>query len=280
LGPRLWNALPTPSTRPLSEQITLDRKIVITEDIGLHCVWSDRTIWIKPIPAYLGSWAWWVWVLDWGGDAVGETERTEKEELYRTALGFLKTWGGLVRRRSDWGIARREGLVEGEEDVVTFERFVAFISAFDGVRDSDVSVRWRFGELNLSALNFHSFLFLRHWHRNRWESRYGAFFERFFPVVLFMFALFSVILSAMQVIVGAEQLKMQEMEGKFGNGGLRRTIGIFVWCGTEAIGWSLAFGILFVVWWIVISSIEAWKRNKMERKWKSKWRDEEEGKVA
>jgi hypothetical protein len=265
LGEKLWWVGPTPELKSLSEQMTLERNICITEDPNMHCIWTENTSFLKPIPAYLCSFAFWEYLLDPLNDGGDEEER---ERLRATALGFLRTYARLVQRRSDFNIAVRNDLVPAK---VEFEEFIRFISSFDNIPDSQISIRWRFGELILDALNFHSLIHLRKYHLNRYESRYGPYFQRFFPVVLFMFALFSVALSAMQVILGAHQLK-EESQDK----GLRRTTGIFIWFGTEAIAWSVAFGAVFVIWWVCISGGEAWKRRKVQRRMKRKLKEDGE----
>jgi hypothetical protein len=246
------------TVKPLSEQLTIGRKFQVTEDPSLHCVWTDDIIFLKPLPAYLSSHAFWQFLVDPLNSDVIPDERTR---LVATSLGFLRTYGNLIQRRSDFNVARRHELLSSFGNT-TFEDFITFIMAFDSVPDSAVSMRWHFGELNLDALNFHSVLLLRKWHRNRFESRYSAYFQRFFPVVLFMFALFSVMLSAMQVILAAQPLRDTD------NKGFKKTIGVFIWFGTESIGWSLAFGGLFVIWWLVIASGEAWQRHVRQNVWK------------
>lgn len=163
----------------------------------------------------------------------------QRERLRATSLGFLRIYACLIQRRSDFNLACRHDLLPPCNGNTTFEAFVAFVSAFDMVLDKAVSSRW---------------------HLNRFESRYTAYFQRFFPVVLFIFALFGVALSAMQVILGARQLWDAD------NKGLKKTLGVFVWFATETIGWSIAFGLPFVIWWICVSSVEAWKRRKVEKR--------------
>jgi hypothetical protein len=123
--------------------------------------------------------------------------------LKATSLGFLTTYAALIQWRSDFNLARRHDLLASFPDL-TFEAFVAFVSTFNDVPSGAMSSRWRYGLIPLDALNFHSALRLRRWHLNRFESRYGAYFSRLFPVVLFVFAVFSVMLSAMQVILAAK----------------------------------------------------------------------------
>ncbi|KAF3048373.1 hypothetical protein E8E12_011739 [Didymella heteroderae] len=254
LGDKLWWAGPSPEIVSLSQQLVLDRTIRITEDPEVHCLWAEGIVYLKPIPAYLTSHAFWEYLCE---RVAGDDGPEERERLRATSLGFLRTYARLIQRRSDFNLARRHDLLPTyKSGNMTFEAFVAFISAFDSVSDKAVSSRWRYGLLQLDALNFHSVIHLRRWHLNRFESRYAVYFQRFFPVVLFIFALFSVALSAMQVILGAKQLWDTD------NKGLKKILGLFVWFATESIGWSIAFGLLFVVWWICISSVEVWKRRK------------------
>jgi hypothetical protein len=265
LGEKLWWVGPTPEIKSLSGQVTLERKICITEDPSMHCIWTENIIFLKPIPAYLCSFAFWEYMLDASNSSV---EPDEREKLNATALGFLRTYARLVQRRSDFTLAVRLELLPSNVD---FESFIQFIKSFDAVPDRDISIRWRFGELTLAALNFHSLIHLRRYHLSRYESRYSAYFQQFFPVVLFIFALFSVALSAMQVILGAQQLKNTENEK------LKTTLGSFIWFGNEAIGWAIAFGAVFVIWWIGISSGEAWKRHRMRKRMCKRLKGEVEG---
>lgn len=264
LGEKLWLAGPHPTIRPLSEQLTIGRKIQLTEDPSLHCVWTDDLIYMKPIPAYIASYAFWESILDTSNQSVTPEDR---ERLRLTSLGFLKSYASLLQRRSDFIIAQKHDLLASFNHV-TYEEFIRFIMCFDTVPNVSISSRWQCGELVLDALNFYSAIHLRKWHRNRFESRYGAYFQRFFPAVLFLFAVLSVVLNSLQVILSGEQLKPTD------NKGLESSIGLFIWFSTEAAGWSLAFGVVFLLWWIVISSAEAFKRRRNQKAWKKKLKAE------
>ncbi|KAF2821054.1 hypothetical protein CC86DRAFT_373950 [Ophiobolus disseminans] len=264
LGEKLWWAGPTPDIVSLSQHMVLDRKIQVTEDPSVHVLWVETILFVKPLPAYLTSFAFWEYLMDRENSDIGLEERNL---LIATSLGFLKTYARLIQRRSDFNLARRHDLL-GAFDNISFEAFIAFIASFDNIPDRAISSRWRYGLIQLDALNFHSVIHLRRWHLNRFESRYSTYFSRFFPVILFIFALLSVMLSAMQVIIGAKQIWETD------NKGLKRTLGIFVWSGTEAIGWCLAFGVLFVLWWIAISTNEAWGRRKAQKKVRKTLKDE------
>ncbi|KAF2262190.1 hypothetical protein CC78DRAFT_535068 [Lojkania enalia] len=260
LGEKLWWSGPTIDLKPLSEHVTIDFRIQVTEDPTLHCVWTDNIIFIKPLPLYLCSYAFWEYLLDTSNNSISPEER---QRLRMTSLGFLKSYARLIQHRSDFNLARKLDLL-GSFDGISFEEFTRFIMAFDELPDAAVNIRWRFGELCLDSLNFFSAFYLRKWHRNRYEQRYGAYFQRFFPVVLFMFALFSVSLSAMQVILGGRQLWDTD------NKGLKKALGLFEWFSIESIAWSLAFGVLFMIWWICISTAEALKARKTKKGLKEK----------
>lgn len=250
LDQKLWNTGPAPSVKTLSHQLTFERRVVVTENPSLHLVWTNNNmLYLKPLPAYLCSYAFWEYISDTTVESINADERGR---LRATALGFLRSYAMLIRHRSDFNIARRYELLASFNGT-SFEAFIRFISSFDDVLDKDTSPRWRFGELQLDGLNMHSGIWLHRYHFNRFESNHGVYFQRFFPVTLFLFASFSVILSAMQVILAGRQLWDTD------NKGLRLSVRTFEWFSIEAIGWALGFGILFVTWWICMACNEGWK---------------------
>jgi hypothetical protein len=264
MGEKLWWAGPTPGIVSLSQQTVLERRIQITEDPAVHLLWVEGILYVKPVPSYLTSYAFWDFLMDTTNGDISDEDRTR---LIATCLGFLKTYSSLIQRRSDFVLAKKHDLLISLGNV-SFEAFVAFIASFDNVPEHAISSRWRYGLIQLDALNFHSALQLRHWHLNRFEARWATYFSRFFPVLLFIFALLSVMLSAMQVIIGAKQ--MWETDNK----GFRRVLGVFVWFGTEAIGWSLGFGAFLAIWWIAVMFNEVWHRRRMQKMTKRKLRTE------
>jgi hypothetical protein len=265
LGERLWRAAPNPDVKSLSRQLTFDRRIVITEDPSLHLVWTDNIIYIKPLPAYLTSYAFWQYLLDPSNDSIDSDQR---QRLIATSIGYLQSYAYLIRHRSDFNLARRHELLASFPSI-TFETFIKFITPFSTLPSKLSSPRWHYGEISLEGLNAHSLIFLHRWHLNRFESSYRAYFQRFFPAVLFIYALFSVMLSAMQVIIAGRQL-LEETDNK----GLKKSVGIFEWFSIEAIGWSMGFGIVFLLWWVWITSTEAWKKMKIRKRVKRRLMEE------
>jgi hypothetical protein len=263
LGSKLWWVDPTPAIVSLTQHAVLERRLQVTEDPSVHMLWVEGILFVKPLPAYLASYAFWEFLLD-PTSALGAEERAR---CVATSLGFLKTYAALVRRRSDFEMARKHELLWGLGDV-SFEEFVAFIKGCEEVSDQAISERWRYGLLHLDALNFHSVLRLRRWHLNRYEARWATYFSRFFPVVLFLFAVFSVMLSAMQVIIASKQ--MWDTDNK----GLKKMLGVYVWFATEAIGWSLGVGAFLIVWWVGATTNEVVHRRRMQRRAKKRMKEE------
>ncbi len=121
-------------------------------------------------------------------------------ELRRAALGYLRTYRHLVRHESDFRIAERENLVPPG---IEWPQFVAFTSAFGRVRDDDVTLRYRYGQLRLTRLNLWAKVALRRWTFHKFTWQYADIFSRFYAPILFIIGILSVVLSAMQVGVQA-----------------------------------------------------------------------------
>ncbi len=78
---------------------------------------------------------------------------------------------------------------------------VRLFAKFRSCPDSEVSPRYRYGELRLGRLNFWAKIFLRRFvfHKVQTHYAYNVYFARFYAPIIFLFAFFTVILSAMQV---------------------------------------------------------------------------------
>ena len=68
-----------------------------------------------------------------------------------------------------------------------------------------MSGRYRYGELRLTRLNLYAPLLLRKFHYEQVHGQNGDFFGRLYGPVLFVFAVVSIILNAMQVELAVEQ---------------------------------------------------------------------------
>ena len=203
LAPRLWMMTMQSSSNisPLHRQRVKGREVIVTEDPRLHLVWYYNRIYIKPLPRYLLSHAFWQKYLLSPTSPLG----SQRETVQRAALGYLRTYYHLIKHESDFRIATSKDLCLIPEGV-SWEQFCNFSSTFDIIQDYEVSERYRYGEIRLSRLNFYSKLFLFKTHFQRVDGQYGAYFARFYGSFLFTFGIFSVLLNAMQVEMAFEQL--------------------------------------------------------------------------
>lgn len=199
----LWLAGLPNAARPLHRQVLLGRSILITEDPNEHLVWFETKIFIKPLPEYLLNCKFWDEFL------------CSDNGLYRSACGLLLSYAWLVRYQSDLNIAKESNLVP---KTIEWPQWVAFMDHFlDGIdlqTLSDVDERYKYGELRLTRLNtiyrifppkFSAATFVRGYMSG--STWYNAFFERHFRWLIAVFAILSVLLSALQVGLATRMLQ-------------------------------------------------------------------------
>ena len=203
MAPKLWvmSTQSSANISPLHHQRVKGREVIITEDPRLHLVWIYDRIFIKPLPQYLLSYAFWrVYLVDKNSPLQGD-----REVVMRSALGYLRTYYYLVQHESDFVLAQDAPLRLIAPDI-TWTQFSHFINQLSAVSDFTVSPRYSYGKLRLTRLNFYIKLFQRKIHFQQVHRQYGAYFSQFYRPLLFMFSILSLILNAMQVELAAEQL--------------------------------------------------------------------------
>ncbi|KAK5715790.1 hypothetical protein LTR17_016621 [Elasticomyces elasticus] len=191
---------------PLHRQVLRGRRIVPMEDPDLHMVWTRHQIFLKPLPAYLLSHAFWQEYLSVPGR--GNFDQTQ--HLAQASCGLLRSYAYLIRHPSDFAVAQRDelGLIPKS---ISYEAFCQFIVAFENLGADSVSARYKlFGEIRLSRTNFLVKVLFRSWTFRETTSDYLDYFERFFGPLLFVFAVFSMLLNAMQVTLAVESLETKE----------------------------------------------------------------------
>lgn len=201
MAPRLW-IMTTPSSKNinvLTRQRVKGREIVVTEEPRLHLVWIHNRIFIKPLPRYLASYAFWNAFLDVNSDKLGK----DLSDIRKAALGFLRTYIHLVRYETDFKIAQQARLIPEDVEWPAFCRFTAELSK---IEDIDVSERYCYGELRLTRLNLYAPLLLGKFNFEQVHGQYGEFFARYYGPILFVFAVVTTVLSSMQVALAVEQL--------------------------------------------------------------------------
>ncbi|KAJ9634585.1 hypothetical protein H2201_007059 [Coniosporium apollinis] len=204
LAPHLWLVAKQDSSHmsSLTHKIVRGREIIVTEKPELHLVWIYNRVFIKPLPAYLLSHAFWEFYLVGGNSPISSPL---KEDVRRAALGFLRSYLYLIQHKSDFILATDEKLRLIPKKI-SYSDFVNFIIAFDKLEDTDVAPRYHFGELRLSRLNFWSKVFLRRFTYHKVHGQYGAHIAEFYGPILFLFGALSVAMAAMQLALAGQRL--------------------------------------------------------------------------
>ncbi|EXL39849.1 hypothetical protein FOCG_17559 [Fusarium oxysporum f. sp. radicis-lycopersici 26381] len=153
---------------PVHRQSVKRRTILVTEDPKLHLVWIYDRIFIKPLPQYIGSYAFWQDYLC--AEEVGGGGR--EQHIRRAALGYLRTYYYLVKHESDLRIAQDPNLCLVPPNI-TWKQFCDFTSSLGDIADGDASLRYTYGEIRLTRLSFYAPLLLGKSHFQRVEYQCG-----------------------------------------------------------------------------------------------------------
>jgi hypothetical protein len=203
MSDRLW-LMSTQSSANISQlhrQRVKGREIMLTEEPKLHLIWFYDKIHIKPMPRYLLSRNFWQKLLL-------DPQRPlalRHNIILTSALGFLRSYAHLIEHESDFRIAKDKTLAL-IPDFVSWEQWRLLRAKVLAVRDEEVSARFRFGEIRLTRLNFYCKLLLFKAYYHRTHRQYGDYFASFYPPLLFLFGIISIMLGAMQLAATVEQL--------------------------------------------------------------------------
>ncbi|KAL8880186.1 MAG: hypothetical protein Q9205_003759 [Flavoplaca limonia] len=209
LAPHLWLVATQSSSHinALHEQVLKGCNVIITEDPELHLTWADNRVFVKPVPPYMLSHAFWTThlVSSSSSSSIHDLRCEPPTALVEAALGFMRTYYYLIRHESDLHIAKQSRLLPASLTDITLEQWHAFITGFGDIRDDQVSPRYSsYGTLRLSRLNLWAKFFLRRFQFYHINRQYGEYFARFYAPILFFFAILTVVLSAMQVSLQAD----------------------------------------------------------------------------
>ena len=265
IAPKLWvmSTQRGSNINSLHYQRVKGRSIIITEDPKLHLVWMYDRIFIKPLPKYLMSHAFWSRYMLGRDLPLG----SQGHAIYEAALGFLRSYYYLIEHESDFAIACRDDtrlLPQG----ITWTQFCNFSRCFESIRDDQVSERFRYGELRLTRLNFYAKLFLRKFQYEHVHQQYGAFFSRFYGPILFIFAVWSLFLSAMQVELGVEAVNESSWQAFYE---VCRWFSVLTLIGLVFLSVllvSLLIGMVVDEWIYTVRNLHANKKSKSDEKTK------------
>ncbi|KAL8918020.1 MAG: hypothetical protein Q9208_007618 [Pyrenodesmia sp. 3 TL-2023] len=190
----LWRAGLPGRVQPLHHQRVLRRHILVTERIDLHLVWTDDQIFIKPLAPFLLHYAFF------------KQHLAPNPSLLPAALGFLHTYTKLIHHRTDFSLALELGLLPPSVTWPAWNRFrMDLLTRI--THSQQINKRYHYGELRLSRLNT-AYRFHQRSLRGGYflvYTRYQSFFRANFEWLLLAFAYFSVVLSALQVLLSANQ---------------------------------------------------------------------------
>lgn len=198
---------------PLHTQKVKGRDIIPTEDARLHLIWHRNKIYIKPVPVFLLNHEFWATYLQPPvRNPIPETsERPQQASQAKPlavddsiAVGFLRSYALLVQSRLDFVLAKESHLIP--EDVKDWLQWSRFIMHFRCVADERVAKRYHYGQLRLSRLNWVVRIFRPEHTMTRWfyEIPHWStvdYISRATVPLLFLFAVVSLDLSAMQVLL-------------------------------------------------------------------------------
>ena len=215
LYPHLWSVGRRSSEHidALHVQLVKGRNVVINENANMHLVWSPQMIFIKPIPLVLLNHTIWEHFLALPVLPVTTTPVSKTLDPItakalkprKTALGFLHSYAFLIKHPSDFKIAQEKGALSCEYTWLQWQKFIACFATLD---DNKISLRYHYGQLRLSRLNWAVRIFQP---RSRVSSLFyeipywsmSVYTRQILAPLIFLFASVTVVLSAMQVMLGA-----------------------------------------------------------------------------
>ncbi|KAM6480430.1 hypothetical protein HDV62DRAFT_366351 [Trichoderma sp. SZMC 28011] len=177
----------------LSQHRSRGRQIMATEDAHLHLIWRYDCVFIKRIPELLQK------CEKWPG---GRIPLSMDDQIW----GFLRSYVFLIQTQLDFILAQESFLLPSSID---WESWKTFIAPFQPVKDAQVAKRYRYGQLRLSRLNWAVRIFNPRRSTTRWfyalsEWSISRYLEASTVPLLFLFAIISLALSAMQVVLSTD----------------------------------------------------------------------------
>jgi hypothetical protein len=234
----LWLAGLPNAARPLHRQRLLGRSILVTQDPDEHLVWFEAQIFVKPLPDYLLDYDYW------------SRHLCSNKELYQSACGLLLSYTWLVSHKIDLQIAQETGLLSRDVEWPAWVEFLNdFLDNINLVTLEDVSKRYEYGELRSSRLNaIYRFMPPTYSLRNlirgyrAGPTWHNAYFGRHFRWMLAVFAILSVLLSALQVGLATSVL---QVDGEFQRASYGFTIAALVTVLASVVAVFLLWMLLF-----------------------------------
>lgn len=234
----LWT-LSTPSSSnisPLHKQAIIGRTVCLTLEARLHLLWANGRMFVKPLPHYMLSTAFWENFLIPGKPDTS----SEAVSAFASALGFLRTYTFLIQCPQDLAIAQQEHLQLVPKSI-SWEQWSNFAMHICNIDDKDVSGRYLYGEIRLSRLNLLAPLILQTSYYKYMHKQHFDRFVRLFAPFLFVFAIMATVLSAMQVAASTN------LDGWVNPSSTLWPF--FVWFSLISVFLGLGVFVFFIVFW-------------------------------
>ncbi|KAK7398582.1 hypothetical protein QQX98_012038 [Neonectria punicea] len=166
----LWLAGRPVPARPLNYQVASSRVITVTEDIHLHLIWEPGRMFLKPLPRYLLSSAFWIEHLvcqqqrdncscfanptpQPENPVVNANAQCKRRELYKCAYGLLLSYTALIQYESDYHIAKDQHLLPDGVDWQAWRKLSWELLEHSPLNTARANERYQFGELRVGRLN-------------------------------------------------------------------------------------------------------------------------------
>lgn len=190
----LWVAGRPGNISTLHHQKVLLRNIIPSESSRLHLVWFNRNIYIKPLPECLFD-------PNYHSDII-----RENDHLGGIILGFLRSYCGLIKSPLDLSIAKESHLVS--KDVVWQQWAIFRQTVLTKAEDNELNIneRYHYGELRLPRLDLIYRFTGRRLNYFTIHRTYGTYFGQYFALLAAALAFVAVILTAMQVLTGINNI--------------------------------------------------------------------------
>ncbi|KAI1411888.1 hypothetical protein F5Y13DRAFT_190888 [Hypoxylon sp. FL1857] len=175
----------------ISHQYALLRTIVPTNQARLHLCWIGRVIYIKPLPNYL---------LDFTYVNEHVWPPNTWTEIDKATLGFMRSYCMLILTPLDLTQAKRLGLIDERVKWLNWHRWrAAVLRAVGEDSDERVNIRYQYGELRISRLNWIWRFKLRGVCYFAHHREYTTYFGEYFQMFIIVFAFATTVLQGMQV---------------------------------------------------------------------------------
>lgn len=186
-----------PISPPLTCKPARGRSIIVVENAYLHLVWYYDRIFIKQMPPYLLSSAFW------------EYSARSDLEMWQAAAGFMGAYAYLIKYEIDFRKPQSTELrlipTDDGDEKTTNKSFAQFIAPFAELNDDRVRPRYHSGEMRLTRLNWYARFLLGRLTYHHIHAQWNEVLGRILAPFLTVFILLSTMLTAMQVELAAQR---------------------------------------------------------------------------